>query len=128
MGQNRQSLSQPVNLMTMFPKPRPQRLVRKDKKAHRKAVIGAVRDTVRQRDPRCRVCDQMPVTGRLEMHEIKSRARLRGHDPEEIFCTENCLMLCSTCHREVTAHRIVLIPTTPYGADGDILVRPREDP
>jgi 5-methylcytosine-specific restriction endonuclease McrA len=110
-----------------FPKPRPQRLVRKDRKAHRKAVIRSVRDTVRQRDPRCRVCDQMPVTGRLEMHEIKSRAQMRGKSPEDTFNTQNCLMCCTACHREVTEHRLYLIPTTPYGADGDILVRPRED-
>ena len=116
-----------MNPMPMLPKPRPQRLVRQDKKAHRKTVIRAVRDTVRRRDPRCRVCDQMPVTGRLEMHEITSRAQLRGKAPEDIFSTSNCVMLCSTCHREVTAHQIVLIPTTPYGADGDVQVRTREE-
>ena len=75
--------------MTMFPKPRPQRLVRKDKKARRTAVIGAVRDVVCRRDPRCRVCDQMPVTGRLEMHEIKSRAQMRGKSPEDTKMLRN---------------------------------------
>ena len=113
--------------MIAVPKPRPQRLVRKDKKAHRTAVIGAVRDVVCRRDPRCRVCDQLPGAVRLEMHEITSRAQLRGKAPEDIFSTSNCVMLCSTCHREVTAHRIVLIPTTPYGADGDVQVRTREE-
>ena len=111
----------------LFPKPRPRRLVKKDQKAHRKAVIRAVRDVVRHRDPTCRVCGTVPTAGRLEMHEIRSRAQLRGKAPEEIFSTTNCLMLCSTHHREVTERRLFLIPATEAGADGPVRVKSREE-
>jgi 5-methylcytosine-specific restriction endonuclease McrA len=113
----------------LFPKPRPHHLVRKDRKAERKRVIRAVREVVRRRDVRCRSCQGIPHpgAGRLEMHEIKSRAHLRGNAPEVIFNTGNCLMLCTACHREVTEHRLFLVPTSDDGADGEVLIKQRKE-
>lgn len=54
------------------------------------------------------------------MHEIRSRAQLRGKPPEEIFSTENCLMLCFECHHLVTARRILIETTTDRGADDKV--------
>jgi 5-methylcytosine-specific restriction endonuclease McrA len=108
----------------LLPKPRSQRLERAAKKAHKKRIIRQVREVVRQRDPRCRHCRALPrvggIEGRLEMHELKSRARLRGKPPEEIFNRRNCLMLCSACHRAVTEHRLIASPMGEAGADGDV--------
>jgi hypothetical protein len=69
----------------------------------------------------------VPTEGRLEMHEIRSRAQLRGKAPEIIFSTTNCLMLCSAHHRDVTERRLWLRPATDAGADGVIQVEARED-
>lgn len=102
----------------LLPKPRSHRLERAAKKAHRKRVIRQIREEVRQRDLRCRHCGG--TEGRLEMHELRSRARLRGKPPEEIFNRRNCLMLCSACHRAVTEHRLIASPTGGAGADGDV--------
>jgi len=107
----------------MLPKPRSQRLERAAKKAHRKRVIRRIREQVRLRDPRCRHCRALPrvgVEGRLEMHELQSRARLRGKAPEEIFNRRNCIMLCRECHRAVTEHRLIASPMGEAGADGDV--------
>lgn len=52
------------------------------------------------------------------MHEMASRAQLRGKPPEEVFTTRNCLRLCRDCHHDVTQHRKTLIPRTEAGADG----------
>ena len=101
----------------LLPKPKSQRLERAAKKAHRKRVIRRIREEVRQRDLRCRRCSG--TEGRLEMHELQSRARLRGKPPEEIFNRRNCLMLCSACHRAVTEHRLIAT-MGEAGADGDV--------
>ena len=58
---------------------------------------------------------------RLEMHELKSRAQLRGRPPEEIFNTANAVALCSECHRRVTERKIELVAGAD-GADGKIVV------
>lgn len=104
-----------------FPKPRPQRLVRQDKRKHRRDVIRGARAQVMQRDRRCRVCGEAPPAVRLEMHELRSRAQLRGRPPEEIFNTANAVALCSACHRNVHAARIK-ISAGADGADGKIVV------
>jgi hypothetical protein len=58
------------------------------------------------------------------MHEIRSRAQLRGKAPEEIFNTHNCAMLCHRCHVEVTAHRIDLVAVDQdAGANGKLDVQ-----
>ena len=114
----------------LFPKPRPHHLVRKDRKAERKRVIRAVREVVRRRDVRCRICGKVPTQGRLEMHEIKPRSALNGSKvpPEAIFNTANCIMLCSyPCHRDVTEHRLFLVPTLDDGADGEVLIKQRKE-
>ena len=58
---------------------------------------------------------------RLEMHEMRSRAQLRGRPPEDIFNTANALALCSECHRRVTERKIELVAGAD-GADGKIVV------
>jgi hypothetical protein len=58
------------------------------------------------------------------MHELRSRAQLRGKLPEEIFNTANCVMLCHACHVEVTDHRIDLVPVDQdAGANGKLDVQ-----
>ena len=58
------------------------------------------------------------------MHELRSRAQLRGKPPEEIFNTANCVMLCHDCHVEVTDHRIDLVPVDQdAGANGKLDVQ-----
>jgi 5-methylcytosine-specific restriction endonuclease McrA len=85
---------------------------------HRVAVIGATRATVFSRDRACRACGQK---GRLtdEMHEVKSRALLRGKPPEEIFNTANCVRVCKACHSKLTKHELWAIEG-PLGCDGTV--------
>ena len=104
-----------------FPKPRPQRLVRQDKRKHRRDGIRGARAQVMHRDRRCRVCGEAPPAVRLEMHEMRSRAQLRGRPPEDIFNTANAVALCSECHRRVTERKIELVAGAD-GADGKIVV------
>ena len=62
------------------------------------------------------------------MHEIRSRAQLRGKAPEEIFNSRNCVMLCHRCHVAVTAHHVELVPIHPdEGANGKLDVRCSRD-
>ena len=101
-----------------FPKGRPLASVRRDKRQHRAEVIRRVRLQVMQRDLACRVCGR---SDRPEMHELVSRAMRRGQPPESVFTLENCLRLCSTCHRRVTRHELALVPVVPtLGANGRI--------
>lgn len=61
------------------------------------AWIVAMRLLVFARDRVCRCCG-----GRAEaMHEIKTRAMMRGMCFRLIFTLSNCLMLCELCHRRV---------------------------
>jgi 5-methylcytosine-specific restriction endonuclease McrA len=90
---------------------------------HEADVIAATRRAVFLRDKGCRCCHS---DGRRidEMHEIQSRAKLRGRPPEEIFTKQNCLRLCKACHASVTGkvggHRVWIEVTTPAGADGPV--------
>lgn len=76
---------------------------RSEKRAHRATVIAFARAHVFSRDVGCRFCGR---AGRAtdEMHEVTSRAKLRGQPPEAVFTTANCLRLCRGCHGLVTAH------------------------
>ena len=108
-----------------FPKPERRKTQKAREKRDRNAHIASVRRDVMQRDTRCRVCRQKPVTG-LEMHEIVPRSRLGGKQPHEIFNTVNCIALCRDCHREVTENRIDLVPASEsLGANGPVEVQPR---
>jgi len=109
--------------MIKFPKPKPRKSEKRREKAHRNAVIAAVRADVVRRDPRCRCCGDF-LFNHGEMHELRSRAQLRGKLPEEIFNTANCVMLCHACHVEVTDHRIDLVPVDQEaGANGKLDVQ-----
>lgn len=90
--------------------------------AHRVAVIAACRVVVFARDRECRICHRRPWHTD-EMHEIKSRAQLRGKRPEDIFCPENCVRLCRDCHRKVTEHEVwISVTDERLGANSTIWV------
>jgi 5-methylcytosine-specific restriction endonuclease McrA len=93
-----------------FPKPASRKEEKSAQKVRRKAHITKIRLLVSMRDRRCRVCGEIFGTGEqtAEMHELKSRAQLRGRPIEEIFSLENCVMLHRKCHRDVTEKRIPL--------------------
>lgn len=109
--------------MTLLPKPETRRTEKRRQRRHRHEVVRTVRAVVLARDQRCRSCGVRHAT--LEMHELRSRAQLRGRSPEDIFNTENCLMLCRQCHQRVTERRITIEPCTDRGADGQVTIMNR---
>ena len=115
----------------LWPKPTSKRIERRREKQRRADLIAAVRREVVVRDAgRCRACQCLLTgfSGGGEMHELRSRALMRGKPPEEIFNTNNCLMLCSECHRNITNHVADLIPEdADLGADGAMVLQGRDD-
>ena len=112
----------------MFPKPPRLRTERTQKKRKKYEIIAAVRKLVCKRDRRCRVCGGAFGVGenRPEMHEIQSRAELRGRPPEVIFSTVNCVLLHSRCHKGVTSRNIDIRPDDQaLGADGVLQINYR---
>jgi 5-methylcytosine-specific restriction endonuclease McrA len=93
-----------------FPKPVSRKQDKAAKKARRKAHLATIRRQVSMRDRRCRACGELFGVGELtpEMHELQSRAQLRGRPIEELFSLKNCVMLHRKCHRDVTEHRLSL--------------------
>ena len=91
---------------------------------HEADVIAATRRAVFLRDKGCRCCHS---DGRRtdEMHEIQSRAKLRGRPPEEIFNTRNCIRVCREDHASITGKvggdRIRVEPMSAAGADGPVM-------
>jgi hypothetical protein len=55
------------------------------------------------------------------MHEICSRAKLRGLPPEQIFNSRNCVILCVECHERVQRNQWTLHVRSRLGADGGIV-------
>jgi 5-methylcytosine-specific restriction endonuclease McrA len=110
----------------LLPKPtRTRRQERRAEKDHQHAVILAVRRQLIKRDQRCRVCGEL-LSKDAQMHEMVFRSQLRGRPPEEIFNTRNCLMLCLSCHADVHARKIDIIPVDDdLGANGDVEVQRR---
>lgn len=103
-----------------FPKPIPRKIERQRLKRTRAEHISRVRSAVVSRDGKCRSCGER---GRLEMHEVRSRAQLRGKHFTEIFTLQNCLMLCRECHRKVTEHRLdITICDKTRGCNGQVHV------
>ena len=105
----------------MFPKGPTRRAEQTAKRQHRADIIRAVREQVMERDKACRICGS---TACPTMHEIISRARLRGRIAENMFNTYNCLRLCGGptggCHEKVTRHKVKIVVTWPSGANGPI--------
>jgi len=96
-----------------------------DERDCRNELIAAVREKVFLRDKSCRCCDG--AGSRYDqMHEIRSRAQLRGRPDAEIFCLANCVRVCPRCHRKLTGAlgggRLWLKPITRDGANGKVLV------
>ncbi len=110
----------------MIPKPTPRRSEVRRAKAHRSRVIKQTYTLVIARDGyRCRLCGATRYP--IEMHEVRSRAQLRGRPPEEIFNAANCLMVCGpatdrdTCHGALTARVIDIVFVQPErGCDGPV--------
>jgi len=94
-----------------FAKPIRRKIEKTNRRKVKNAHIARTRQLVLKRDRRCRACAS---TVFLEMHEMKSRSQLRGKPPEEIFNSFNCIMLCSTCHRQVT-ERIIKVTCPQCG-------------
>lgn len=112
----------------MFLKPLRRSIVRRRARAHRREVITAARLACARRDHACRVCRGAFGGGEqtAEMHELESRAALRGQPPEVIFRSGNVVLLHRRCHREITEHRLDLVPMDPdLGADGVLEVQRR---
>jgi hypothetical protein len=93
----------------------------------RNALIAEVREIVFVRDwGGCRVpgCGSPSRLVTDEMHEIRSRAELRGRPDAEIFNRANCIRLCRDHHRDVTEHRLRVRCMTDQGADGEVVFEP----
>ena len=69
----------------------------------RKAEKAALKRKRQAHIARVRLSEYTP-----EMHEIQSRAALRGRPVEDIFNLDNCVMLHRKCHRDITEHKAVL--------------------
>ena len=110
------------------PKPEKRASQRKRQRETRSAVISEVRAIVVKRDKACRVCRKLLQNAAGdpfgEMHELQSRAKLRGKPPREIFNTQNCVMLCHLCHVKITENKIDLVPVDQeQGANGVLEVQ-----
>jgi len=71
------------------------------KKEIKRDVVADTRAKVWALDVAC-ICGACRPASTDEMHEIKSRAQLRGRPAEEIFNVENCVRLSRKCHLLVT--------------------------
>lgn len=73
-----------------------------EKKAVKSHVIAQVRARVFELDRAC-ICGKCKPSDKFdEMHEVVSRAQLRGRPPEDIFNVRNCVRLSRKCHLLVT--------------------------
>jgi hypothetical protein len=99
-----------------FPKGATRKSEQRRKKKTRTELIAEVRRAVWKRDRVCRYTRQARPDD--EMHEIVSRAKLRGRPITELFSMSNCIRLSRDTHREVTEHRLRIEPLTTAGADG----------
>lgn len=96
------------------------------KRAQRRVFIDANRKAVFERDPVCRRCGGS--NGDADhVHEVLTRAMLRGMDPEVIFRTSNTLRLCPNCHLNIITLGIenIVYSDPQRGCDALVTFEPR---
>jgi hypothetical protein len=115
-----------------FPKPRPKKDEKKEKRAHAKKVVNEVRAAVKERDKRlssngCRFPEAAkewwPCFARLEWAHLRSRRRSKtgGQPPEVRHTTAGSCGLCYGHHVPYDAGKYEIRPVDPVlGADGDL--------
>jgi len=92
------------------PKPKPQVIIKRERRGALAHVRRAVRDTVWRRDGgRCRACQR-----RRGQHVHHLRYRSHGGR----WTTANCLLLCHACHQDVHAALLVVIGANADQPDG----------
>jgi hypothetical protein len=97
--------------------------LRREKRATRAAVIKHTRILVWMRDAACRHTHVASPDD--EMHEVISRAKLRGRPPMEIFNTWNCLRVSHETHRQLTEHTLAIEFTdAARGCNAPVIFRP----
>lgn len=107
-----------------LPKGRTARALRADKRVAANVWKAWVRRLVFATHRGCQLCHR--GDGVHEMHEVVSRARLRGRALAAIFNLWNCSRLCRECHREVTERRIdVVVVDLAAGCLGQLLPQRR---
>jgi 5-methylcytosine-specific restriction endonuclease McrA len=95
-----------VTLMSTLGKPKPQVVIRRERRATRGAATQVVRAAVWRREGgRCRACQSRQ---RPHVHHLQYRS-CGG-----TWTTANCVLLCRECHQDVHA-RILIIG----GCDAD---------
>jgi hypothetical protein len=108
--------------MTLLPKPtRTRKQERRAEKRLQQRLTARVRDAVRTRDRRCRICGVLFSEGRPgELHHLRFRSQ--GGETS----TQNTVLLCSRCHHEeIHGRRIDLVPVDELGADGRLEIQTR---
>ena len=126
----------------MFPKPVKRKSVKAKLKKQNAKWIKGVRAEVFERDgSRCRSCLYRREHGgerypwwrmedqyRLEMHEIVFRSKTGGQPIEQRINTENCVVLCSGCHRALHDSKISIeMEDESAGADSALVFTARTD-
>jgi len=114
----------------MFPKPEPQQIERQRKKSAERYWIRRVHEEVEIRDRGvCRACEQLNrrpdnLGLPIQMHELVYRSKTRGKPMHERFSTENCVLLCATCHRDLHNKKLsVHVTNEAKGADGKLIFK-----
>jgi len=109
-----------ANPSVMIPKPTPRRLERQREKRRLQALRASLRDTLVQRDRRCRVC-QCLLSEDAHAHHLRFRSQ-GGHDT-----MQNLVLLCPRCHAAIHARDLDLVPLdADQGADGELEARWRK--
>lgn len=110
-----------------FPKPKRKKSEKQKRKRGDAKWVTATRVKVVERDRWCRSCPQVIESAGdkwskppLEMHEIKFRSQTRGLPIEQRVNTENCILLCRSCHRAIHDKKIILSVKSEKGADGPV--------
>jgi 5-methylcytosine-specific restriction endonuclease McrA len=106
-GAHHRGVGAVISMPSGIPKPKPQVIVRRDRRAALIATSRTVRTAVWRRDGgQCRACQGRQ---RLQVHHLRWRSQ--GGK----WTTTNCVLLCRNCHQE--AHARVLLIT---GVNADV--------